>query len=69
MYNPEYCSRPHVVVLNKMDLPEASSQCERVMSELLHQAADYCEQWKHEGVVPTAPVAIVTASATTGRWL
>jgi hypothetical protein len=21
MYNPEYCSRPHVVVLNKMDLP------------------------------------------------
>jgi GTPase involved in cell partitioning and DNA repair len=21
MYNPEYCTRPHVVVLNKMDLP------------------------------------------------
>jgi GTPase involved in cell partitioning and DNA repair len=20
MYNPEYCTRPHVVVLNKMDL-------------------------------------------------
>jgi GTPase involved in cell partitioning and DNA repair len=21
MYNPEYCARPHVVVLNKFDLP------------------------------------------------
>ena len=24
MFNPEYCSRPTVVVLNKMDLPDAS---------------------------------------------
>ena len=24
MYNPEYCARPHVVALNKMDIAEAA---------------------------------------------
>lgn len=24
MYNPEYCARPHVVALNKMDIADAA---------------------------------------------
>jgi len=27
MYNPEYCARPHVVVLNKFDLPVSVCVC------------------------------------------
>ena len=34
MYNPEYCQRPHVVVLNKMDLEDASELQEEVASEV-----------------------------------
>lgn len=32
MFNPEYCSRPTVVVLNKMHLPDASEPKVRCMS-------------------------------------
>ena len=34
MYNPEYCQRPHVVVLNKMDLEDASELQEEVAAEV-----------------------------------
>lgn len=30
LYNPEYCSRPHVVALNKMDLEDAAGLREEV---------------------------------------
>ena len=34
MYNPEYCQRPHVVVLNKMDLEDAADLQEEVAAEV-----------------------------------
>lgn len=39
MYNPEYCQRPHVVVLNKMDLEDASELQEEVASEVCSSIA------------------------------
>ena len=34
MYNPEYCARPHVVALNKMDLEDAAELQEEVTAEV-----------------------------------
>ena len=38
MYNPEYCARPHIVALNKMDLEEAAQLQEEVAAEVLTMA-------------------------------
>ena len=38
MYNPEYCARPHVVALNKMDLQEAAHLQEEIAAEVLTMA-------------------------------
>ena len=38
MYNPEYCARPHVVALNKMDLQEAAHLQEEITAEVLTMA-------------------------------
>ena len=38
MYNPEYCARPHVVALNKMDLQDAAQLQEEIASEVLSMA-------------------------------
>ena len=38
MYNPEYCARPHVVALNKMDLQDAAQLQEEIASEVLTMA-------------------------------
>lgn len=38
MYNPEYCARPHVVALNKMDLHDAAQLHEEITSEVLTMA-------------------------------
>lgn len=38
MYNPEYCARPHVVALNKMDLQDAVQLQEEIASEVLTMA-------------------------------
>lgn len=32
MYNPQYCARPHIVALNKMDLPDAEELEVRTLS-------------------------------------
>ncbi len=38
MYNPEYCARPHVVALNKMDLQEAAHLQAEIAAEVLTMA-------------------------------
>ena len=35
MYNPEYCGRPHVVALNKMDLSDAAELHREVAQDIL----------------------------------
>lgn len=34
MYNPEYCARPHVVALNKIDMPDAAELQEEIAAEI-----------------------------------
>ena len=34
LYNPDYCARPHIVALNKMDLQEASQLQEEITAEV-----------------------------------
>jgi len=38
MYNPDYCARPHVVALNKMDLQEAAHLQDEIAAEVLTMA-------------------------------
>ena len=38
MYNPEYCARPHVVALNKMDLEDAHQLQDEIVSAIQHIA-------------------------------
>lgn len=38
MYNPEYCARPHVVALNKMDLQDAAQLQQEIACEVLTMA-------------------------------
>ena len=72
MYNPEYCSRPHVVALNKMDLSEASSKQQQNSDGILAAADAARDKW------PTAelPEAVIPVSAadgmgvnTVGEWI
>ena len=34
LYNPEYCTRPHVVALNKCDMFESPSDSSRLVAQL-----------------------------------
>lgn len=45
MFNPEYCSRPTVVVLNKMDLPDASELKVRLLHALYSKYQWMCVSW------------------------
>ena len=38
MYNPEYCARPHIVALNKMDLQDAAHLQEEIAAEVVTMA-------------------------------
>ena len=38
LYNPGYCARPHVVALNKMDLPDAAALAMEVQQDILDAA-------------------------------
>ena len=38
LYNAEYCARPHVVALNKIDLDDAAELCEEVASDIMAAA-------------------------------
>ncbi|KAI5062245.1 hypothetical protein GOP47_0022784 [Adiantum capillus-veneris] len=35
MYNPDYLERPHIVVLNKLDIPEAEARFESLKEQIL----------------------------------
>ncbi|KAF5827592.1 hypothetical protein DUNSADRAFT_399 [Dunaliella salina] len=69
MYNPEYCARPHVVVLNKFDLPAASQRCDEVISALLAVSEQHCKDFANEDIKPVPPSAVVLCSAATGEGL
>lgn len=38
MYNPEYCARPHIVALNKMDIPDAAELQDELAKEISAKA-------------------------------
>lgn len=38
LYNAEYCARPHVVALNKMDLEDAAQLQEEVAADIMAAA-------------------------------
>ena len=38
LYNAEYCARPHIVALNKMDLEDASELQEEVSKDIMAAA-------------------------------
>lgn len=59
MYNPDYCVRPFVVALNKMDLEEASCRKDELVSGIYDAAAGL--QSTVENAV--MPIAIVPVSA------
>lgn len=59
MYNPEYCSRPYVVALNKMDLPEALSRGVEVV-EGIHVASS---EEQNRSKISVLPNAVLTVSA------
>ncbi|KAM7259241.1 hypothetical protein ACFE04_014982 [Oxalis oulophora] len=40
MYNPEYLERPYIVVLNKIDLPEASNRLSSLNEEIMRIGSD-----------------------------
>jgi len=66
MYNPDYCARPHVVALNKMDLEDAGALREEVAEAVRAAAARHAHEWRDEDVTPGQPVDVVAVSAVTG---
>lgn len=44
MYNPEYLERPYIVVLNKIDLPQASDRLPSLTQEILRIGSDAVPQ-------------------------
>ncbi|KGN60002.1 probable GTP-binding protein OBGC2 [Cucumis sativus] len=56
MYNPNYLGRPYVVVLNKIDLPEAKNRLPSVTEEILRIGTDdrYPEQMGSENSVQSS---------------
>ncbi|KAK9812731.1 hypothetical protein WJX72_002780 [[Myrmecia] bisecta] len=66
MYNPEYCTRPHVVVLNKMDLADANELRDEISIEVMAVATRL--QADNEGEL-SLPSAIVCVSAMEGSNL
>ncbi|KAL6960245.1 hypothetical protein U1Q18_044338 [Sarracenia purpurea var. burkii] len=40
MYNPEYLERPYIVVLNKIDIPEARDRLPSLTHEILRIGSD-----------------------------
>ncbi len=60
MYNPEYCARPHVVALNKMDLEDASELQEEVKAEVCqHLSSIYPPLNGQAPITPLSRCAVV----------
>ncbi|CAG9460926.1 unnamed protein product [Pedinophyceae sp. YPF-701] len=65
MYNPEYVQRPHVVILNKIDVEGVKERIEEVRAGILEVAEHLAEE--HAKDAPTLPAAVVPLSAQTGE--
>mmetsp|Transcript_9221 Transcript_9221/g.23358 ORF Transcript_9221/g.23358 Transcript_9221/m.23358 type:complete len:511 (-) Transcript_9221:168-1700(-) len=63
MYNPQYTSRPHVVVLNKMDMEDAYELQQELQVGIMAVSARLKED--HDGV-PSVPSSIILTSAVDG---
>eukprot|EP01026_Neomeris_dumetosa_P081969 TRINITY_DN9301_c0_g1_i5.p2 TRINITY_DN9301_c0_g1~~TRINITY_DN9301_c0_g1_i5.p2 ORF type:complete len:243 (+),score=53.57 TRINITY_DN9301_c0_g1_i5:142-870(+) len=66
MYNPEYCTRPYVVALNKMDLPDASDLREEIKVEIDLMSKRLCEEYPKASRMPDA---VVFTSAESGEGI
>jgi hypothetical protein len=81
MYNPQYCVRPHVVVLNKVDLMVAQDARGQVVQAIAENAVRFQAEYRGklgssrddgvawEGDEPSLPVAVVCVSAVHGLGL
>ncbi|KAK9836377.1 hypothetical protein WJX84_008093 [Apatococcus fuscideae] len=70
LYNPEYCQRPHLVALNKMDLEDAHVLRDEIHASILTAAQRMQEAGAGEsGAAPAAPVAILDVSAQSGEGI
>eukprot|EP01023_Acetabularia_acetabulum_P014595 TRINITY_DN1712_c0_g2_i1.p1 TRINITY_DN1712_c0_g2~~TRINITY_DN1712_c0_g2_i1.p1 ORF type:complete len:489 (+),score=104.22 TRINITY_DN1712_c0_g2_i1:42-1508(+) len=56
MYNPEYCKRPFVVALNKMDLPDAFELREEIQNEINLMSLKLCNDNPEASSMPKAVV-------------
>jgi GTPase involved in cell partitioning and DNA repair len=69
LYNPQYLERPHVVALNKLDVPladggdEALARCRRAHARAIAQSAQAARE------LTAPPVAIVPISGLKGKGL
>ncbi|KAK9842086.1 hypothetical protein WJX81_007789 [Elliptochloris bilobata] len=71
LYNPEYCTRPHVVALNKADLLAAdwggpARAAPSALEAAILQAARQMQDGAEGEVQPSLPQAVLTVSATEG---
>ncbi|DBA71229.1 TPA: GTPase Obg 1, variant 2 [Trebouxia sp. C0005] len=69
MYNPEYCARPHIVALNKMDLQEAAHLQAEIAAEVLTMAHRIQNDSPEGNPQPSLPAAVVCVSAQAGTGL
>eukprot|EP00884_Botryococcus_braunii_P016670 jgi/Botrbrau1/3687/Bobra.0008s0015.2 len=68
MYNPEYCARPHIVALNKVDLlMEQGGDVEKARTAILNRASGLqAETMEH---LVSLPEVIVATSAVSGTGI
>lgn len=62
LYNAEYCARPHVVALNKMDLEDASELRDEVSNDIMAAAKtmQVCLLCLHSALTRQTPASLVT---------
>ncbi|KAK9819186.1 hypothetical protein WJX74_000064 [Apatococcus lobatus] len=70
LYNAEYCQRPHIVALNKMDLEDAHELRDDIHASI-HKASQRMqdEAGDESGAAPAPPVAVLDVSAHSGEGL
>lgn len=69
MYNPEYCARPHIVALNKMDLQDAAHLRAEIAAEVVTMAHRIQNDSPEGNPQPSLPAAVVCVSAQAGTGL
>ncbi|CAK0738001.1 hypothetical protein CVIRNUC_000979 [Coccomyxa viridis] len=70
LYNAEYCARPHIVALNKMDVDDAAQLREEVASDIMAAAKAMQRDWRDSALPqPALPEALVHVSAVEGTGI